>query len=135
MRARTELGTSLAEMFPEWKIVDSDRSIDELTVMAIQLHQSTVKPAPYQGAALVDIDVNLIWPGKDIEKAEDALDDAIVALVVAFAEQFPQIEFTNAVKGVYAQKWPAYKFTTTVLAAVAPAGAGDEAPDPEDPGE
>lgn len=67
---------------PDWKIVDSDRNVDEIDQTCLQLKQRTIDR---QGPGLYAVGFlgTVSTPHTDTQLAEDALDDAVLGLIYA----------------------------------------------------
>lgn len=79
---RESLKTLLEAEFPDWNIVTSQRAVDNVDRPTILLKQATIEPlaAAPNGQYAVGYTVTIVDPHQDIELAETALDENVLAV-------------------------------------------------------
>lgn len=130
MSIRTDLADTLTELFPDYKVVTTDRSLGTLDKLTLILSARTIAAGPTTGSADVTFDLSIVWPGLDLDKAEEALEDAVVGLLIELTTHFQNLEWSPARKGVYAARYPAWALDVkvrTILVNATPA-----TPDPQE---
>ena len=117
MSARRDLARELRKLVPKaWKIVDTDRAIDDAKVTALLISQRTIERAPNaQGNHRVTLNLYVIDPHTDPDSAEDGLDNAVDSLLFTLdkSEALRAVVWTTATKVVY-QGRRAYEIPITV---------------------
>jgi hypothetical protein len=96
---REWLTAQLTPLLPgTWRIIPNQRIPETLDVVTVVLVHQKIKPLPEaQGCLTNAVTLTVIDPHTDATRAEDALDDEVLALVTAI-ESNPQINFTEARK-------------------------------------
>ena len=114
---REYLDETLPPLLPEgWKWVDSERAVDVTETTTVQWKQRRIAPLPEAPLAHLGVDgiLTVSSPHADIEKAEDALDDAVLELVGAL-QSVPGIRFTEANKAAVDDQHLGYDLSITVI--------------------
>ncbi|WP_157001435.1 hypothetical protein [Agromyces laixinhei] len=111
MSARKDLAAALVPLLPKkWQVIDHDRNLDKLAVIAVLVSQRRIEPAPNaQGSHKGTFRVFIIDPHTDVAAAEDALDDGVDTLLYAL-DGVQAVRWTNAEKVIY-QDFRAYQIT------------------------
>jgi len=116
MSARKDLAAELKPLLPkQWRLVDTERSIDKIDRFTVVIRQRKVKPAPnLQGSLLTTLVVTLIGPTTLAGDYEDALDLAVAKLILIVSQKLPSLVWEEANKKVWREN-PAYDFDVTVV--------------------
>lgn len=116
MSARKDLARELRKLVPKaYKIVDTERAVDESKVITLLVSQRTIDPAPNaQGNHRVTLNLYVIDPHNDPAGAEDSLDDAVDNILFAIdrSGSLDSVSWSTAEKVVY-QGRLAYQITIT----------------------
>ncbi len=114
---RQVLSGFLAPLLPEnWKIVASERNIDTVDTTTVRLQQMFIRRAPGApfGLHAIEFVATVASHYRDLEKAEDDLDDAMLAFTHALDEH-PDIIFDEARKILSPESLMAYEVTLTLI--------------------
>lgn len=98
MNVRKKLETELKPVLPKrWKIVRSVRNIDRPTAITVQFNQTGHRQGPTLGTVISLLDLIVIHPGIDLDRAEDELDDACDTLALQL-DEYPWLLCTGSDK-------------------------------------
>lgn len=117
--AETVRQTYVDELTPvlpkRWRIVPYQTNLDKLANVVVMLKQQTFEPLPEAPAGWlkVSVIVTCVSPLKDIPKAEDQLDDAVLQLITDL-EGIESLIFQRAEKVLFQDEYIAYDLHTEV---------------------
>lgn len=129
---RSWLDDNFAPLLPEgWRWVPYQRNVDALDATTVIWKQSRILPldAAPLGAVRVEGTLTVATPHSDIERAEQALDDAVTELCSAL-DGLDGIAWTEATKVSLGESGP-LGYDIQVWTTATPEPDVDPAPDPE----
>ena len=91
MSARTELAAILRPLLPPtWKLVTSERTIDDANAVVCRLTQQVIErhPVAPNSKLLVTFNLQVVAPGVDLDRVEDDLDE-VTAVMLLVLESLP----------------------------------------------
>jgi len=119
MSVRSELAAALKPLLPaSVKIIDVPRSIDGMEAkrpVVLLYRESRAKAPNAMGDYFDTFALYVVTPGVDVRRSEDALDDALDAVVDAL-DQIKWLQWTSAERSIFGDNQaPAYKITLTIV--------------------
>lgn len=119
MSARTDLAAALTTALPAFRVSGFNDQIDAVVRPTVMLWQSSLERLEQIGhdRLRVTLDLWVLTGREDPEKADDALDDAM-ELVVAALLPLTWVDWTNAERGVFLERFHGYKLTVTAVAQI-----------------
>lgn len=114
---RHSLKAALEPLLPStWRIIPYQKNIDKPDTTVVMFKQSEIRPDPKARLThvLIDMIATIICPLTDQARAEDELDDDVLALV--FALHKSRIAWTTATKVAWAAGTIAYDVSLTLSA-------------------
>jgi hypothetical protein len=103
--ARSQLAERLTTLLPKMTVVGTERTPERLTKPTVIVRHRDYTPAGNaQGVMMAGLILELLSHLDDIEKAEDALDEALPTLLAALLE-IPDVTWSRAVKITEAERW------------------------------
>lgn len=113
MNAREYVAAVLAPL--EWRTVAVPADLDAVTGPTLVVFREKVEPSTAAlGVRLSTLAVWVLDPRQDPRAGEDLLDASLDA-VLAVLDSDPALAWSDAERGTYADKWPAYRVTITLL--------------------
>jgi len=115
---RAWLAATMLPLLPEqWRIVDGLAEVKTLTVPAVYFEYSGIEKADEwpPGHVRAVIDMIVVDPHTDIVKAEDAVDELVVQLLVAL-DGHHQINWSSARKQAIGDSFLGWRVSVSVLA-------------------
>ena len=116
MNVREFLADKLSPLIPDgWKIVASVRNLDKPTGIVAQIKHTGVTRMPEApiGHLQHTVTLTVLTPHTDVEKAEDALDEAVTELLTLI-DAHESIGWSDATK-VRADTWLAWDIDLAVI--------------------
>lgn len=117
MSVRDELAAALTPLLPAgWKLIPYQDSVDTLNDVTVMLKLASVEkhPAAPLGAYLTKFTVTVVDPSKDMGKAEDRLDDELLALLAAL-DGINNSLWSTAEKVLFQDAYLAYDIAVQVV--------------------
>lgn len=119
MSVRSELAAALKPLLPaSIKIIDVPRSIDGIEARrpVVMLYRESRAKAPNAIGDYFDtFALYVVTPGVDTRRSEDALDDALDAVIIAL-DDIKWVQWTSAERSLFGDNQaPAYKITLTIV--------------------
>lgn len=119
MSARTQLRAALTEALPNWRVTGARGILDAATKPSIGVWQSSMaRVSEWQWDHVrVELEVWVVVPTEDPDKADDALDDALEELLGAL-HPLEWVDWTSAERGVLADSLHGYKVAVVMVAKI-----------------
>lgn len=97
MSLRNDLAATLkAELGTGFAVLSSKRSIDGTTIPVVIVHRKTIVPGAERKRLTTDVEVIVLVPETDGDKAEDAVDAALDTVLQVFERIEDPIVWTRA---------------------------------------
>jgi len=98
-----------------FRVIPAPVDLDAVTAPTVVLYREKVEPSPAAlGKRLSTLAVWVLDPRQDPRAAEDPL-DASLDDVLAALDSDASLAWAEAERGTYADKWPAYRITLTII--------------------
>ena len=119
MSARTYVADLLDDALngsgTDYRIVSAPVELDGMEIPTVVVYREEVRPSPVALGYLVStVAVWVLVPQQDPRAAEDPLDDALSAILQVLDDD-TSLTWTEAQRGTYADRWPSYKVTVTII--------------------
>lgn len=115
--AREQLAAVLAPLLPtDWKLIPYQDSVDTLSDVTVMLKLASVEkhPSAPLGAYLARFTITVVDPSQDPQKAEDRLDDELLALLAAL-DSLNNSLWSTAEKVLFQDRYLAYDIAMQVV--------------------
>lgn len=119
MSARTQLRAALATLLPAYRVTGSKGVLDGVTRPTIGVWQQSFTRRLDWGPTHVEVglEVWVVVPSEDPDKADDALDDGLDDVLTALAT-LDWVEWTECQRGVLNDTTHGYNITVTAVATI-----------------
>lgn len=117
--ARTDLRTALAAALPAYRITGAKGVLDGVTRPTIGVWQQSFTRRPDWGEdhVQVGLEVWVVVPTEDPDKADDALDEGLDDLLAAL-KPLGWVDWTDAQRGILNDTTHGYNVTVTAVAKI-----------------
>lgn len=115
---RPWLATTMRPLLPEsWRLVDGLAEVKTLTVPAVYFEYTAIEKADDwpPGHVRAVVDLIIVDPHTDLVKAEDAVDELVVQLLVAL-DGHAQIDWSSAKKQAIGDSFLGWRVSVSVIA-------------------
>lgn len=119
MSARTQLRDALALGMPSWRVTGARGIMDAANKPSIGVWQTSMSRQPEWrwDHVKVELEVWIVVPIEDPDKADDALDAALEE-VLGVLEPLEWVDWTTAERGVLADSLHGYKVAVVMVAKI-----------------
>ena len=119
MSARTELKAALAAALPNYRVCGSRGVMDGVTRPTVGVWQQSFTRRPEWGLdhVQVDLEVWVVVPSEDPDKADDALDEGLDDLLAAL-KPIGWVDWVNCQRGILNEVTHGYNVTVTAVAKI-----------------
>lgn len=116
MHVRTEIANALEAALPDtWTVLDSAQRVDDIEPdqVIVVVYTAAVRPGPALGLRANEVHLWLLDGQQEAGDVDDALDDNLDVLL-AQLDRLPLLEWTDAERLLFLDRFHAYKVTTNV---------------------
>lgn len=114
MSARGHVAGALTAALSSFRVIAYPADLDGVRGPTAVVYRESVKPGSPLGFVTSTLSVWVLVPQQDPRDAEDPLDDSLTA-VLEVLDGDTTLSWSEAERGVYADKWPAYRITVTII--------------------
>lgn len=119
MSARTQLRAELSNAMPDWRVTGARGILDAANKPSIGVWQTALnrKPEWQWDHVQVELEVWVVVPTEDPDKADDALDAGLEELLGAL-QPLTWVDWTSAERGVLGDSLHGYKVAVVMVAKI-----------------
>lgn len=119
MSARTELVGALRAALPTYRVTDTKGVQDGVTRPTVGVWMQSLQRRPewQKDHAQVNLEIWVLVPEDDADKADDALDDALEDVLDALAP-LGWVDWVTCIRGVLLESIHGYNITATAVATI-----------------